>query len=225
MKDLKIITELCKNNMNETSIVETRDLVLKIINFLKGERIANLICNESELDKIILDIRKEENIEFSVKLERTLYEQELVLKEKNLSLEKVMEYYLIDLRRFFLTMPEDICFIDFHDVFLNQLMTYLVDKNRTNPLFEKKYLDIKSSLSILIQQNYTEYMDKMAINNTNLVLPLILKNNEETLHENSIDSSDINVKPAVETSEITASKPISSDIQDVPDSLSNFRLS
>lgn len=180
MNKLLSRVEICKDNMDTVSKEETINLVLKIIDILKSMRISNMRASDTELNDIILNIRKDENYRFKTKLEGVLYNQEIKLKKVE-DLEKIIEDNLIELRMLFLKMEKDSCFMDFNDRSLEQIMEYLISKNRTNPMFEQKYYDIKDELKHLLKNKYQKYMTKMCEANTNLMVPLIKRDNEELL--------------------------------------------
>lgn len=180
MNKLLSRVEICKDNMDTVSKEETINLVLRIIDILKSMRISNMRASDTELNDIILNIRKDENYRFKAKLEGVLYNQELKLKKEE-DLQRIIEDNLIELRMLFLQMEKDSCFIDFSDRSLEQIMEYLISKNRTNPMFEQKYYDIKDELKHLLKNKYQKYMTKMCEANTNLMVPLIKRDNEELL--------------------------------------------
>ena len=180
MNKLLSRVEICKDNMDTVSKEETINLVLKIIDILKSMRISNMRASDTELNDIILNIRKDENYRFKTKLEGVLYNQEIKLKKEE-DIQRIIEDNLIELRMLFLQMEKDSCFIDFSDRSLEQIMEYLISKNRTNPMFEQKYYDIKDELKHLLKNKYQKYMTKMCEANTNLMVPLIKRDNEELL--------------------------------------------
>lgn len=180
MNKLLSRVEICKDNMDTVSKEETINLVLRIIDILKSMRISNMRASDTELNDIILNIRKDENYRFKTKLEGVLYNQEIKLKKVE-DIQRIIEDNLIELRMLFLQMEKDSCFIDFSDRSLEQIMEYLISKNRTNPMFEQKYYDIKDELKHLLKNKYQKYMTKMCEANTNLMVPLIKRDNEELL--------------------------------------------
>lgn len=180
MNKLLSRVEICKDNMDTVSKEETINLVLKIIDILKSMRISNMRASDTELNDIILNIRKDENYRFKTKLEGVLYNQEIKLKKEE-DIQRIIEDNLIELRMLFLKMEKDSCFMDFNDRSLEQIMEYLISKNRTNPMFEQKYYDIKDELKHLLKNKYQKYMTKMCEANTNLMVPLIKRDNEELL--------------------------------------------
>ena len=180
MNKLLSRVEICKDNMDTVSKEETINLVLRIIDILKSMRISNMRASDTELNDIILNIRKDENYRFKTKLEGVLYNQEIKLKKEE-DIQRIIEDNLIELRMLFLQMEKDSCFIDFSDRSLEQIMEYLISKNRTNPIFEQKYYDIKDELKHLLKNKYQKYMTKMCEANTNLMVPLIKRDNEELL--------------------------------------------
>lgn len=180
MNKLLSRVEICKDNMDTVSKEETINLVLRIIDILKSMRISNMRASDTELNDIILNIRKDENYRFKTKLEGVLYNQEIKLKKVE-DIQRIIEDNLIELRMLFLKMEADSCFIDFSDRSLEQIMEYLISKNRTNPMFEQKYYDIKDELKHLLKNKYQKYMTKMCEANTNLMVPLIKRDNEELL--------------------------------------------
>ena len=203
MNKLLSRVEICHDNMDTVSKEETINLIYKIIDVLKSMRISNMRASDSELNEIILNIRKEENYRFKAKLERILYEQEVKLNKKE-DLERIIEDNLIELRMLFIKMEKDSCFMDFNDRSLEQIMEYLISKNRMNPLFEQRYYDIKDELKFLLKSEYQKYMVKMCESNTNLMIPLIKRDSEELL--------DIKEEKIV---------TVNSDVQD---ELNNFKL-
>lgn len=186
--------ELCKNNMDALSQNETVRIVTEIINLLREQKIPNMRANDEDLCGIIYDVMKDENYRFASKLGTVFTKQAYELNNPNVQLENMIEENLLETKRLFISMGKDSCFMDFHDRIVGQVTEYLVSKNRDNLIFENRYYDIKSDMKRLIEKEYVKYMNNLAENNINTMMPILTRDSEKLLigdqknDDNQLDS-------------------------------------